>query len=236
MGFFNRRTPQTGGSSGLITERELRLDYFGHVFADYCRLPQHSRDEVLQDLPESFRTLLKELEQSGEVPAAQQDLIDWSEIATIEDKILSRQDEPALRRRAWQLRSRYARLTGPERYQQYLASRPPDEMDPKVSVDELRADLRGVLGLTHFGYSLAVVRENLRRRILMGVLWLTAVVCGAALILSLAADVVRLGPDDFWTRRPPLALTLIVVVLFGCLGAFLIPNDGCSNHQTGAIP
>lgn len=134
---------------------------------------------------------MERVQTSGEVPPAEEHRLDWSEIATIEDKILARQDGTMLRRKAWQVRARYARLAGPEQYQLYLASRPPDETDLNVSVDILRADLQGLLALTHFGYSLAVVREDLRRRVMKAVGKLTLWLCGVPLLLGIVADATR---------------------------------------------
>jgi len=233
---FGRQPSDTPGGSGGLSERELRLGYFGHVFADYCRLPRESRERLTGkgtaaapgDLPVSLGKLLRSVEETGAIPKDLEPLVDWSEIAILEDKILALQDRETLRRRVWALRSRYARLVGPDRYQQYLASRPPDETDPNVTDDTLRADLRGILGLTHLTYSLAVVRENLRRRVLMGVLGLAGALCGGALAAAVVADVIRRSPDlnagSLWHAlqyRLPVAVAILVVVLFGCLGAFL---------------
>jgi hypothetical protein len=231
------RSSEDAVSTRQITERELKLDYFGHVFADYSRLSRTTRDELLQDLPENLKALLTTVAKEGKIPDQQQDAIEWSQIATVEDKILARQDDIVLRRRAWELRSRYGRLVGPERYQQYLTSRPPDETDTTVSIEALRADLREVLGLTHFSYSLAVVRENLRRRTLMGVLWLATLGCGTALIAAIIADYYRLDPDgNFIDRRFSVALVVIVVVMFGCLGAFLSTQRRLQQPSEGGDP
>ena len=246
---FGRKSSDNPGGSGQLSERELRLGYFGHVFADYCRLPRESRERLTGkgtpdapgDLPTSLGTLLRAVEESGSIPKDQEKLVDWSEIAILEDKILALQDRETLRRRVWALRSRYARLVGPDRYQQYLASRPPDETDPNVSDDTLRADLRGILGLTHLTYSLAVVRENLRRRVLMGVLGLAGVLCGGALAAAVVADLIRPRPGDpTWEvalqHRLPVALAVLVAVLFGCLGAFLSTQRRLQQPSEGGDP
>ena len=247
--FFGRQSSDNPGGSGQLSERELRLGYFGHVFADYCRLPRESREKLTGtgtadapgDLPVSLGKLLRAVEQTGSIPKDQEELVDWSEIAILEDKILALQDRETLRRRVWALRSRYARLVGPDRYQQYLASRPPDETDPDVTDDTLRADLRGILGLTHLTYSLAVVRENLRRRVLMGVLGLAGVLCGGALVAAVVADLIRPRPGDpGWEvallHRLPVAMAVLVAVLFGCLGAFLSTQRRLQQPSEGGDP
>ena len=246
---FGRKPSDNPAGSGQLSERELRLGYFGHVFADYCRLPRESRERLTGtgpdapgDLPVSLGKLLRAVEQSGSIPKDLEPLVDWSEIAILEDKILALQDRETLRRRVWALRSRYARLVGPDRYQQYLASRPPDETDPNVTDDTLRADLRGVLGLTHLTYSLAVVRENLRRRVLMGVFGLAGVLCGGALVAAVVADLIRLRPmvqGSWWLalqHRLPVAVAILVVVLFGCLGAFLSTQRRLQQPSEGGDP
>lgn len=106
---------------------------------------------------------------------------------------------------------RYAHLAGPERFQAYVLSGPPDDKDPKVDIDELRADLRRLLAATHFIYNLALVRENNRRRVLKTLLWWAGVPCG--ILLVLAAALMWL---DF-----RLAAVLCVVMFFGCLGAYV---------------
>ena len=248
---FGREPSDTPGGSGQLSERELRLGYFGHVFADYCRLPRESRERLTGkgtsggpgDLPVSLGKLLRSVEETGAIPKDLEPLVDWSEIAILEDKILSLQDRETLRRRVWALRSRYARLVGPDRYQQYLASRPPDETDPNVTDATLRADLRGILGLTHLTYSLAVVRENLRRRVLMGVFGLAGALCGGALAAAVVADVIRRSPDlstgSLWHAlqyRLPVAVAILVVVLFGCLGAFLSTQRRLQQPSEGGDP
>jgi hypothetical protein len=199
-------------SSRRKNERDLKLDYFSHVFADFCRLDRADRDAVRGDLPQNLAGLLQQLDQSGELAPDDEPRLDWGEIATIEDKILGRQDEDTLRRRAWQIRARYGRLVGSERYQLYLASGPPDDKDEKTTPASLRADLRRLLAATHLNYSLAMVRENNRRRIMKKVGRWTLGLCALAL---LAAS--RLTQFQDW-----MLVGVIAIVLFcGCLGAYI---------------
>jgi hypothetical protein len=217
--------------------REFKVDYFSHVFADYCRLPEGERRALLEDLPASLKKLFEDIEKNGRVPETQEDSLDWGEVATIEDKVLARQDEATLRRRAWQLRSRYARLVGPERYQLYLASRPPDETDPQVSAADIRADLRRVLGATHLNYSLAIVRENNRRSVMRAVGRWALGLCGVALVVGVAADVASYySGSGFLYGRTRLAGTLVAVVLFGCLGAYLSIQRRLQQTSDGGDP
>ena len=201
-----------GESSRRRNERELRLGYFSHVFADYHRFTSAQRAALLADLPAGLRKVVQAVEDTGEVTDPEQGQLDWGDIATLEDKILALQDDATVRRRTWQTRARYALLVGAEGYQSYLGSRPPDETDATVPVDALRADLRRLLGSTHFSYSLAFVRENNRRRIMWKVMWWTVAFCA----VSLAAAWSLVDSPD-----PRVAGTLFLVTLFGCLGAYI---------------
>lgn len=247
LGFFWQSGASEHKSSKRENERELKCDYFGHLFADYCRLPREAREDVLKDLPKSLAQLLQDFEEKGELAEALQARIDWSEIAAIEDKILARQDALTLRWRARDLRARYERLIGREAYQLYLASQPPDISQPDLSIDDLRADLRRVLSATHHGYSLTVVRENSRRRVMKSVGTWTFYLCAAVLAIGVLADAMSEStrsavrpllsatgadePSEWWaafaypieyaTFRARLTGALVAVVLFGCLGAYL---------------
>jgi hypothetical protein len=214
-------------SSRRRNERDLKIGYFSHVFADLYRLPNPDRDAVQADLPASLRKLLERVEESGDVSPADEALLDWGEIATLEDKILERQGEPTIRRRTWQLRARYARLVGADRYQAYLASGPPDEKDSAVPVELLLADLRRLLGLTHISYSLAMVRETNRRRVMWKVLAWTVGLCAAALIVAVFLL-------DF--KNGALAGTICATVLFGCLGAYISVQRRLQDTSDGGDP
>ena len=204
-----------GESSRRRNERELRLGYFSHVFADYHRLAREQRDQLLADLPDGLRKLLKEVEDTGEVADVDQQQLDWGEIATLEDKILARQDDVAVARRMWQTRARYALLVGPDDYQKYLDSTPPDGSD----VPALRTDLRRLLGATHFSYSLAFVRENNRRRIMWKVMWWTFVSCAVSMLTAWL--LFRSVDSKVIAGLPEFAATLLLVIVFGCLGAYI---------------
>jgi hypothetical protein len=225
-------------SSRRKSERDLKLDYFSHVFADFCRLPKKTRDELRADLPPSLRKLVEESENSGEIDPEDEAQLDWGEIGTLEDRILNQQDETALKRRAWQVRARYARLVGPERYALYMASRPPDENDARVSLDALREDLRRLLASTHFTYSLTLVRENNRRRVMRKVGYWTLVLCLGALAFALLLDMIATTkqPDQYILQRAPLLATLFSVVLFGCLGAYLSVQRRLQESADGGDP
>lgn len=198
-------------SSRRKDQRDLMLDYFAHVVADLHRLPKRLQEEVLAELPSGLLQFVTDVDKDCQVDRTRLALLDWGEIATLEDKILAREDDVAMRRRAWQIRTRYARLAGPERMQAYLASAPPDEKDPKA-MDDLRADLRRLLAATHFTYSLAIVRENNRRRVLKKLLYWSLGLCLP--FLALAAWLMGF-------RNLPQAAVICLVIFSGCLGAYV---------------
>ncbi len=223
---FTRRTTSSY-SSRRKNERDLKLDYFAHVVADFHRLPKPVRTSLLADLPASLEALLRTMGASGQLDPSDEEHLDWGEIATLEDKTLALDDESGLRRRAWQIRSRYARLAGKERYQAYLSSGPPDEKDPLVTADALRADLRRLLAATHFTYSMAMVRENNRRRVLDTLLAWTLGLCAPFLVafvwLTYFADARQGG-------------LLAVVPLLGVLGAYISIQRRLQNTADGGDP
>ncbi len=216
-----------GYSSRRKNERDLKLDYFAHVVADLHRLPKRLEEAVRSELPPGLVQFVTEIDKNCQVDPAREPLLDWGEIATLEDKILAREDDVAVRRRAWQIRTRYARLAGPDRLQAYLASAPPDEKDPNVDVEALRADLRRVLAATHFTYNLALVRENSRRRVLKKLLYWSLGLCLP--FLAVAAWL-----TGFWDLT--LAAVMCLVIFFGCLGAYVSIQRRLQSTDDGGDP
>lgn len=223
---FTRRKPRAY-SSRRKNDRDLKLDYFAHLVADFHRLPKRTGEDLLSDLPSSLRKLLEQVDASAQIAPDDEDQLDWGEIATLEDAILTRDDDGAVRRRTWQIRSRYARLAGPDRYQAYLASGPPDPNDAQTAVDALRADLRRVLALTHFTYSMAMVRENNRRRVLDKLLRWTLGLCVPLLAIAFRLTEFNDGA---------LAGLLCIVVFFGCLGAYVSIQRRLQNTADSGDP
>jgi len=213
-------------SSRRKNERDLKLDYFAHTVADLHRLPKRLEAEVLAELPSGIRTFVAEVDAECQLKPESEPRLDWGEIATLEDKVLSREEEAALRRRAWQIRTRYARLAGPDAFHAYMLSGPPDEKDPGVSIDELRADLRRLLAATHVTYNLALVRENNRRRVLKKLLQWGAGLCVPLLLIASWL----MGWD------PRLAGVIAVVAFFGCLGAYVSIQRRLQSTSDGGDP
>ena len=152
-----RRSPsKTNESSGRSIS--------ANVFAEYYAFEKGERDKISADLPNVLRLHLEELAQQDEEAFKKHLLhnVEWSEIHILERKLLEALPIEKLRRRAWELRTRYARLIGPEKYQIYLHSQPPGD---SAAESELRSDLSRLLSLFHMNYSMALVREKTRRRI-----------------------------------------------------------------------
>lgn len=215
-----------GSSARRKNERDLKLDYFSHVVADSHRLQDLARARLLAGLPQNLGRILSQFDQSGEVSATDEAQLDWGEIATLEDKILELDDDIGVRRRAWQIRSRYARLVGPERYQAYLGSHPPSEHNPTVPIAAIRADLRRLVAATHFTYSLALVREDARRRVLWKLLRFATALCGVLLAY---------GWWKLSTVTVPIGL-LATVAGLGCLGAYVSVQRRLQNTNDGGDP
>ncbi len=224
---YKKRDRTKGYSTRRKNERDLKLDYFAHVVADLHRMPRRLREEVANELPAGIAKFVEQVDTDCEVDWEDEERLDWAEIATLEDKILARDDDGSLRRRAWQIRARYARLVGAERLQAYLASGPPDEKDPRVDVEDLRADLRRVLAATHFTYNIALVRENNRRRVLKRLLIWTLLFCVP--LLALAAWLIGFS-------HLKLAGVMSVVLFFGCLGAYVSIQRRLQSTSDGGDP
>ncbi|MET0164628.1 MAG: hypothetical protein ABW318_06445, partial [Vicinamibacterales bacterium] len=59
-----------GQSSRRRNERDLKIGYFSHVFADLYRLSKLDRDALRADLPASLKELLERVEETGDVSLA----------------------------------------------------------------------------------------------------------------------------------------------------------------------
>ncbi len=207
-------------------ERQLRYEYFQQVFVEYCALASGQRAAIKKNLPAAVARLVTQLEDSGDLLEGDAERLDWNDIAVLEGQILAQLNEPSLRRAAWSLRSRFARLAGPEAFQEYQASVPPNANDPNTRIDDLRADLFHVLGLFQWIYGMTLVRENIRRRILKKLFWAAAVV--AVVGLGIAMSTLD------WNR--PLVGTIALVLLFGTLGAYVSAQRRLQTNNDRADP
>jgi hypothetical protein len=139
----------------------------------------------------------------------------------LDAKILDAQDLAVVKRKAWEIRARYARLVGPEHLQQYLASQPPDDNGPEA---DLRADLAMLLSAFHRTYSTTLLKEKLRKRVSKRLSGIAAVVCGLGLISAYWVwnrQVSHSGPVLGAPADLPLFFTILVVIVFGVAGSYV---------------
>jgi hypothetical protein len=123
--------------------------YFEHVLAEYLagRTLDTSPPTRILDVVARY--------QGGQA-------VTWADLYVLEKYILRDQPFDILKRRAWGLRANYRELLGQRAYETYLSSQPPDENDPQVQPQALRADLERLLGMLHWNYSLVPIREQIR--------------------------------------------------------------------------
>jgi hypothetical protein len=111
---------------GEKQEKDLRENLFLQVLAEFFRLPVEKRKEILKHLPQSLTGIISSVDTTGALGAPA--ILDWNDLYVLDAKILDAQDLAVVKRKAWEIRARYARLVGPEHLQQYLASQPPTIM------------------------------------------------------------------------------------------------------------
>ncbi|MBL8231475.1 MAG: hypothetical protein JNL98_23470 [Bryobacterales bacterium] len=202
--------PEQKTSARRKNERDLTVEYFAQVYAEYRALTASERKQVFDELPESVKILVSEMEgASGCLSADSEARLDWIDISVIESRILAVLSDGALRRLAWSLRSRFRLLAGADHYQEYLASNPPNANDPATGTETLRTDLSHLLGLFQWIFGMTLVRENIRRRILKRI----HVIGGVLLAVGVAAAMITLP----WEGK--LLGTLALIAAFGVLGA-----------------
>jgi hypothetical protein len=185
--------------------------YVGHVIAEYkAARPDPSSHPFEEEILKRYK----------ENP----DSMTWPDLYAIETATLKEQPYEVVKRRAWSLRDKYREVAGPVEYAAYIASHPPNESEPNINPDEVRADLGRVLGALHWNYSLIPLREKIRgsviNRIALGIL-VSGLLLGLVVWRCLDQDQI------------PIA-TLIVVAFAGCLGGFVsmqrrigqVPSDG----------
>jgi hypothetical protein len=192
---------------------QLKSAYFGQIFAEYASIPREVQRGVQEALPPAVQTLVNAFGSTGMLPEERYGDLKWADLAIFEDAVLANQDLSTLRRKVWHLRARFSALVGPEIYHAYQDSRPPDPETATTAESSLRADLRRILGLTHWFYSLSSVRERIRSEI--G--WRAGAVVTA--VFSLLVLVGQYKLREYW--KGPLLGFLALVVGFGVLGAFV---------------
>lgn len=217
---------------GLRTQNEIELRnrLFLQIAGEFFRLTTEKQKAVKAELPASLSVLVEQLENNGKLED-QPDTLDWSDLYVLESKVLDAQDLPYLKRKVWELRSRLAKLAGPEMYQLYFASLPSSEESSgqQTQKDEILADLSLLLSVFHRIYSMTLAKERLRKGVSQRLNQIAAI---AAIVgLSIVGY--------FWwqhasaNNHPWLELTLLLVIIFGIAGSYVsaqqrlqMPNEG----------
>jgi hypothetical protein len=121
-----------------------------------------------------------------------------------------------LRAKAWSVRATYTSLVSRERWQQYMATNPPDLKDWNAPIERVRCDVEDLLSGLHWWYVNAERREVSVRA--LKVRLLVAVCVGMFLALLCAGIGLQFHDSKLVQTCRPLAMTLYVLYA-GFLGA-----------------
>ncbi len=106
----------------------------------------------------------------------------WHDLYRMEVALLKVCDENELRRYAWVVRTRFRDVAGDAAYQTYLNSSPPDQSN--APRDVVLADLVTLVRRTYYLTVLTPASENIRQRLLLGAVALSAVVIAIVVLLA----------------------------------------------------
>lgn len=222
---------------------EYGLLYFDHLYSEYLTLRPH----ITEAEPRALLDSLGEKRTNSKLT--------WNNIYTFDLTLLDYLPPESLVRKAYSLRMRYRNVAGQLAYDAYLASKPPDLgtllLEPftsppnNISEQELRADIRFLLGEFHLLYAVMPVRETLRAHLLKRtIFWLTPIILLGFLYLVTGTMLSMIG----FTSAEELArhfqpTTLGVVAFVGVMGGFLsvlqrvqsAPSEGDAVYNLAAI-
>lgn len=181
--------------------------YFDHLVAVYVTL--NKADERADAV----------IKKSSERP----DDLTWGDIFMLESLVFSLEPDEMVERTAWVMRERFREIANPAVYEKYLASAIPVETGTPAKMALLRADLRRVLDILHWYYSLIPIRDRLRKS-----LTVTCLVMVLAYTWVLAAILMWCS----WHNANFLAM-LSTILYCGIMGGFVssqrrmqsIPNE-----------
>jgi len=181
--------------------------YFDHLVAVYVTLNKADgrADAVIK--------------KSSERP----DDLTWGDVFLLESLVFSLEPDEMVERTAWVFRERFREIANPAVYEKYVASGVPVETGTPAKMDLLRADLKRVLDILHWYYSLIPIRDRLRKS-----LTVTCLVLVLAYTWVLAAILIWCS----WHSADFLAM-LSTVLYCGIMGGFVssqrrmqsIPNE-----------
>jgi hypothetical protein len=150
----------------------------------------------------------------------------WGDIFLLENVIFAIQPPEVLERNAWIIRERFREITCSTIYDKYVQSGMPKEADTPEKLAVLRADLRRVLDILHWHYSLIPIREHIRKQLTSN--------C----ILWVFLYTVALGCSLFFLRKDEHSfLAMVICVLyFGIIGGFVSSQRRMQNIPTDIDP
>jgi hypothetical protein len=208
--------------SSYLSMREMQAPiilYFEHLDSEYRTLKARITDA--EDI--NTLDLLNEKRKSDD--------LSWNDLYTFELILTKYRPRERLRSKVLQLRNDYRSVAGQQEYDEYIASKPPNLLeppDPENPPDAdsqelenlLREDIKDLLSRLFLLYEILPVREAK----LKGLTWWAAGLCLAAMALIFIIVTVMFVFDP---ARPAQAewriptLTIFVVAIVGAMGGFV---------------
>lgn len=161
------------------------------------------------------------------------DELSWQDLYTFELILAQHLPVEKLRSKVMQLRNDYRSIVGQQEFDQYMAAKPPDLMNPPDPTDPphanqlkyerlVREDLKDLLDRLFARYEMLPIREAKLKRLT----WLAAGLCLAFLALLLIGIIVsiKFQYSGVMGAKPlprPLSLTIFMVVAAGAMGGFV---------------
>jgi hypothetical protein len=202
--------------------REMRapiIVYFEHLVSEYSTVKARVADaddlETIDRLNEKRK----------------KDDLSWNDLYTLELILAKYRPREQLRSKVIQLRNDYRSVAGQQEYDEYIASKPqnllepPDPKNPPDANEEelshlLREDIKDLLGRLFLLYEILPVREAELKRLT----WRAAKIClGAMVVLFIVVTLMFIydtGINNWREWRIP-SLTVFVVVVAGAMGGFV---------------
>lgn len=196
----------------FLSTQPPELVYFDHLYSEY--------QTIKSEIPETVNARLDET-----ITKKKDGSLRWNDLYSFELTLSSFLPVDSLRSRILRLRADYRSIAGQTEYDEYMASKspelinPPDPMNPPDLktvdyVELLREDLRDLLGRIYLRYAILPVREAKLKRLTQ---W-AGILCGVFLLVLLIL-VVYIVIDKGTLQVP--ALALFVVLSAGALGGFV---------------
>jgi hypothetical protein len=208
--------------SSYLSLRDMQAPiilYFEHLDSEYRTL----KSDITNAEDINTIDLLNEKRKSDD--------LSWNDLYTFELVLTKYRPSEQLRSKVIQLRNDYRSVAGQQEYDEYIASKPPNlleppdpENPPDADASELekllREDIKDLLGRLFLLYEILPVREAK----LKGLTWWAAgLVLGAMVLLFFIVTIIFVfdpeRPADAGWRIP--SLTIFVVAIVGAMGGFV---------------